>query len=66
MFCNYYTNLFTITNPLQAQLEVVLQNMPRKVKEEMNEELDRPLTAEEISVVLSQMYPTKLPDQMDF
>ena len=66
MFRNYFANLFTTTNPSQAQLEAVLQNMPRKVKEEMNEELDRPLTAEEISVVLSQMYPTKLPDQMDF
>ena len=61
-FCNYYASLFTITNPSQAQLEVVLQNMPRKVTDEMNEELDIPFIVEEISAALSQMCPIKAPE----
>lgn len=61
MLCNYVVNLFTTTNPSQAELEAVLQNMLRKLIVKMNEELGRPFTIEEISAALSQMCPTEAP-----
>lgn len=52
MFCDYFTNLFTSIRPSQDQIEAVLQGMPSKVTEEMNEELDQPFTEDEVSAAL--------------
>ena len=61
MFCEYYHNLFTSTNPSQQHLELALRNMPHKVSAEMNSHLDQPFTEADILEALSQMHPTKAP-----
>ena len=66
IFCNYFTNLFTTTNPSQTQMEEVLEKIPRKITTEMNEELDKPFNAKEIITTLSQMCLTVVPRPYGF
>jgi hypothetical protein len=42
-------------------LDEVLDHVPRKVLPEMNEQLDRPFSNEEVKAALFEMYPTKAP-----
>lgn len=60
-FCEHFTKLFTTTNPSRQQKEVALKDMPRKVTVEMNKDLGRPFTKEEIKETLFQMCPIKAP-----
>ena len=60
-FCEHFVELFTTTNPSRQQRESALKDMPKKVTAEMNEELGRPFTEEEIKEALFQMCPTKAP-----
>lgn len=60
-FCEHFAELFTTTNPSRQQRESALINMPKKLTTEMNEELGRPFTEEEIKEALFQMCPTKAP-----
>jgi hypothetical protein len=59
MIRNFYEDLFsskTCTTP-----DVVLNTIPSKVTVEMNEDLCKPYTNEEIGAALFQMGPTKAP-----
>ncbi|KAH9782560.1 reverse transcriptase domain-containing protein [Citrus sinensis] len=58
-FCNYFTELFTTTKPSQNQMEAVLKGITPRVSEDMNEALEKPFTAEEVTEALNQMCPTK-------
>lgn len=51
-FCEHFAELFTTTNPSRQQRESALKDMPKKVTAEMNEELGRPFTEEEIKEAL--------------
>lgn len=61
IFCEHYDNLFTSNNPSQSQIENALKNMPRRITEEMNAQLDQPFSEAEITEALRQMHPTKAP-----
>ncbi|KAH9750466.1 reverse transcriptase domain-containing protein [Citrus sinensis] len=61
IFCDYFANLYTSTKPSQQQIDAALQGMPKRVTEEMNEELNKPFTEDEVSAALAQMCPTKAP-----
>ena len=60
-FCEYFQDLFTISNLGEAHIKVALQTMAPKVTPEMNLCLEQPFTVEEITIVLFQMCPTKAP-----
>lgn len=58
LFCEYFTNIFTTTNPSPTQLNAALTNLSRRVTKEMNNFFDQKFT-KEISTALTQMCPTK-------
>ncbi|KAH9649551.1 rnase h domain-containing protein [Citrus sinensis] len=60
-FCDHFASLFTTTRPSRQQREAAVESVPRRVTAEMNEELTRPFTKEEIKEALFQMCPTKAP-----
>ena len=60
-FCDHFANLFTTTRPSRQQREAAMESKPMRVTTEMNEELTRPFTKEEIKEALFQMCPTKAP-----
>ena len=60
-FCNYFTNLFTLTQSRQEQIAAALKGITQRVSASMNESLEEPFTAEEVLEALSQMCPTKAP-----
>ena len=60
-FCQHFTNLCTTTNLSRQQTEATLKKMPRRITDEMNEELVRPFSEDEIKESLFQMCPTKDP-----
>ena len=60
-FCNYFTNLFTSTQPSQDQIAEALEGINLRVSASMNESLGEPFTAEEVLEALSQMCPRKAP-----
>jgi hypothetical protein len=59
MVQSFYDNLFT-TQPCGSH-DVVLQAIPRKVDDNMNADLCKPYTDEEIKIALFQMGPIKAP-----
>lgn len=40
LFCEYFQNIFTTTNPSQAQLDVALTDLPECITAKMNNLLD--------------------------
>lgn len=59
-FYDYFANLFTTSRPIQDQVEAVLEERVSKVTEEMNEQLQQPLTIKEILEAQSKICPTKV------
>ncbi|KAH9755242.1 reverse transcriptase domain-containing protein [Citrus sinensis] len=61
MVCEYFTNIFTTTNPSSGQISTALSNLPAKVTREMGSFMDQPFTKEDVADALAQMCPTKAP-----
>ena len=59
MIVNYYSGLFTSSNPLS--LDPVLSAIEPRVSSTMNEDLDRPFEASEVIVALQQMESNTTP-----
>ncbi|KAM0822709.1 hypothetical protein ACQ4PT_071337 [Festuca glaucescens] len=64
MIHHFYEELFT-SEPL-VSMDSVVDAIPRKVDDHMNEELCKPYTNEEIKAALFQMGPTKGPGSDGF
>ncbi|KAK9209014.1 hypothetical protein WN944_001375 [Citrus x changshan-huyou] len=60
-FGDYFQQLFTSSKPSQDQMNAALEGLTPKVIATMNDQLNAPFTAEEISEALFQMCPTKAP-----
>ena len=56
---NYFKNLYS-TSHLTHILEV-LETIPNKITEDMNQRLIQEFTREEVEIALNQMHPTKAP-----
>lgn len=61
-FYDYFQELFTTSSPGESQINAALQALSLRVNTEMNDFLEQPFTAEEVTIALSQMCPTKGPD----
>ncbi|KAH9663932.1 reverse transcriptase domain-containing protein [Citrus sinensis] len=61
LICDYFTHIFTTTNPSQSQLHAALETVPAKLTEDMRKFMDQPFTTEEVEGALAQMCPTKAP-----
>lgn len=55
----FYTRLFTQSNP--HELDRVLEGVKRVVTADINAELVKPYTMEEIDIAIKQMAPLKAP-----
>lgn len=60
-FSNYFTTLFTSCTPSQQNVELALQSLEHKVIAEMNFELDKEFSPEEIKSIIFQMHLSKAP-----
>ena len=56
---SYFKNLYSSAYP--SRISDVLDSIPTKVTEGMNQSLIKEFTREEIEVALNQMHPTKAP-----
>lgn len=61
MFCEYFTNIFTTTNPSLSQMNITLSDLPAKVTKKMVNFLEQLFRKEENTKALAQMCPTKAP-----
>ncbi|KAH9723191.1 reverse transcriptase domain-containing protein [Citrus sinensis] len=59
--CNHFQKLFTSSSPTPSQIQAALQGMTVKVTPEMNVQLEKPFTAEDVEEALANMCPTKAP-----
>ena len=55
----YFQNIYTTTSP--SCIKEITRAIPTQVTKEMNEELTRPFTGEEVIKALHQIHPTKAP-----
>ena len=56
---DYFENIYSTAFP--TQVEDVVESIPTKVSEDMNESLSRAFTKEEMATSLKQIHPTKAP-----
>lgn len=56
-FCNYFPELFTTSSPTPSQIQAALQGMPAKVTPEMNAQLEKMFTPEDIEEALAKCAP---------
>ena len=61
IFTNYFTSIFTSTNPADSAFNEVLRHIDPVVSDECNQMLLRPFTKDEIYAALQQMHPCKAP-----
>lgn len=54
-FNSYFQELFTSNNPTQETVAKCIEHVPSKVTNEMNENLSRPYSSEEVLAALKQM-----------
>ena len=59
--CSHFQKLFTSSSPTPSQIQAALQGMTVKVTSEMNVQLEKPFTAEDVEKALANMCPTKAP-----
>lgn len=59
--CKYFQQHFTSSNPSQDHMNATVEDLTPKVTDSMNEQLNAPLTSEEMSKALAQMCLTKVP-----
>ena len=57
----YFQELFTSSFPAEADLLEVLQAVPRRVSQSMNQFLVQPFSRMEVEVVIQQFHPSKAP-----
>ncbi len=55
----YFHSIFSTSHPTDAKMSAVLDQLPSKVTEEMNQALGKEFTAMEVGVALVQMGPIK-------
>ena len=60
-FCNYFTDLFTISSLTKECILDALQGLTPTITPDMNQQLDDPFTTEDINTALFQMSPIKAP-----
>lgn len=53
LFCEYFTNIFTSTNPSPIHMAAVLANLPKQITGEMNNFLDQKFTDGDVSKALA-------------
>ena len=61
---NYFKNLYSTSHP--TRILEVLETIPNKINDDMNQRLIQEFTREEVETALNQMHPTKasVPDGM--
>lgn len=64
MVCEYFTNIFSTTNPSSGHISTILSKLPAKATGEMVSYMDQPFTKEEVADALAQMCPTKAPNEL--
>ncbi|KAL0453461.1 UNVERIFIED_CONTAM: hypothetical protein Slati_1324200 [Sesamum latifolium] len=57
----YFCSIFQSTNPTTSKMDEVLASVEARVTDQMNEELRRPFTPEEVHATITQMHPFKSP-----
>lgn len=58
-FLSYLTNLFSLTAPSKKDIDEVTKVIKPKFREEMNSQLNRRYTNEEVEATLNQIAPLK-------
>lgn len=59
VFCFYFEDIFKSTNSSQQAIDEVLNVMPRKVTDDMNDKLTALFTDVDVRFALMQMHPSK-------
>lgn len=59
IICTYYADLFSSLCPSHTQVAAAVQNLNLRVSAEMNDDLTKPFTSEEIQCAIMQMHPSK-------
>lgn len=61
IICDYFTNVFSSTEPMQNQMQEVLKYVGKTITEDMNSMLLKPYSKEEVYEALKLMHPCKAP-----